>query len=146
MYFDWGGTLAKPGTRDAFVRGDSSSLYDDSHAVLALLLQRGYRCGIITNHSMPRAQFVRALALHRLPITASVVCLGAPDGLPWRKPDERAFYAALQHDRVFPHEAIMIGDKVHEDVHGATAAGMYAVHLDRRKESLLQLVQRIGLA
>ena len=145
VYFDWSGTLARPGTRKRFIKGDASVMYPDTRPLLLHLQKLGYRCGIISNTSNSARAFARALEYHQLPITAAVVCLGPPDGLPWRKPDERAFYAALQQDQVFPHEALMIGDDETDDVFGATRVGMHAVRIDRRKEGLLSLLSRFDI-
>ncbi|MBK7689102.1 MAG: HAD-IA family hydrolase [Elusimicrobia bacterium] len=47
------------------------------------------------------------------------------------KPDRRLFHKALKHADVRPHEAVHVGDSLHEDYHGAVNAGLAALLLDR---------------
>ena len=50
----------------------------------------------------------------------------------YEKPEPEIFHAALSAAAVPPEEAIHVGDSLRDDVAGAQAVGIRAVHLDRK--------------
>jgi putative hydrolase of the HAD superfamily len=101
-------------------------LYDDVHAVLPLLADRGLHLGVISNSHRSLEAFTRFFALDRYVRTH---VSAYPDR--HLKPHRRIFEAALAGAGVEAHEAVMVGDSLKADVEGALAAGMRAVWLRR---------------
>jgi putative hydrolase of the HAD superfamily len=101
-------------------------LYDDVPRVLAALAARGVRIGLISNSHRCLASFQSHFELQGL-ITSAVS--SSEHG--FMKPHPSIFAAALQLVDVQPHEAMMVGDSVKQDVDGALAAGMRAVLVHR---------------
>ncbi|WP_350281716.1 HAD family hydrolase [Kribbella sp. HUAS MG21] len=69
--------------------------------------------------------------LERLGLAAEIDLLIAGDTLPAGKPDPRAFAHALQRLDAAPHDVMMVGDSLTNDVRGARAVGIDAVLVDR---------------
>jgi putative hydrolase of the HAD superfamily len=101
-------------------------LYDDVPRVLAALAARGVRIGLISNSHRCLVSFQSHFELQGL-ITSAVS--SSEHG--FMKPHPSIFAAALQLVDVQPHEAMMVGDSVKQDVDGALAAGMRAVLVHR---------------
>lgn len=132
VYLDWSGTLARPRTKAAFLRGDAHDvLYSDALPSVRALQAAGLRVGVIANTSAPHAAFVAALEREGFHFSASVISAGS-SACPWRKPDPRPFLAALTADGLLPQQALMVGNNPRTDVAGAHAAGMPAMLLVRR--------------
>ena len=99
-------------------------LYDDTLPTLRRLRTRGVKIGLVSNS----ARDVREFALHhRLDIDAGISSFHHGK----TKPHASIFRAVLDLLEVEPHEALMVGDSVDDDIEGARAAGMRAVLLDR---------------
>ena len=82
------------------------------------------RIGLVSNS----ARDVREFALHHgLAIDAGISSFHHGK----TKPHASIFRAVLDLLEVEPHEALMVGDSVDDDIEGALAAGMHAVLLDR---------------
>jgi putative hydrolase of the HAD superfamily len=104
-------------------------LYDDVPRVLAALAARGVRIGLISNSHRCLVSFQSHFELQGL-ITSAVS--SSEHG--FMKPHPSIFAAALQLVDVQPHEAMMVGDSVKQDVDGALAAGMRAVLVHRGED------------
>ncbi|RJK95486.1 HAD family hydrolase [Vallicoccus soli] len=102
--------------------------YDDVEACLAVLAERGLRLAVLTN-GMPEQQNAKIAAVGLAGRLGPVVTAGE---LGVAKPDPRAFAATCERLGVAPGRALYVGDDHAVDVLGARAAGMRAVHLDRR--------------
>ena len=119
-------------------------LYDDTVPTLRRLREQGVRVGLVSNS----ARDVREFAVHHgLEIDAGISSFHHGK----TKPHASIFRAVLELLEVEPHEALMVGDSVDDDIEGALAAGMHAVLLDRlglrpefapRIESLAELTLR----
>jgi putative hydrolase of the HAD superfamily len=89
------------------------------------LRQRGVRVGVLSNTIWPRdyhrAVFERDGVLHL--IDADIYS----SELAWTKPHPEAFRAAAHALGVEPSEAVYVGDRTFEDIHGSQLAGMRAI-------------------
>jgi putative hydrolase of the HAD superfamily len=61
----------------------------------------------------------------------------------YRKPHPRAFELALAHWNIAPHEAIMVGDSLVADIHGAQQLKMKTIWITRRAQFKNEEIQRI---
>jgi len=99
-------------------------LYDDTLPTLRSLREQGVKIGLVSNS----ARDVREFAVHHgLEIDAGISSFHHGK----TKPHASIFRAVLDLLEVEPHEALMVGDSVDDDIEGARAAGMQAVLLDR---------------
>lgn len=127
--------------------------YPDAEAVLAALHLRGYHIGVIANQSAGTADRLRAWGLMA---HVDLVIASAEEGV--AKPDPAIFRIALERAGCEPAEAVMIGDRLDNDIAPAKAVGMRTVWLpqgpamwqsvrrvaecpDRRVESLPELLE-----
>ena len=83
--------------------------------------------GVLTNGI---GEFQRA-KLERAGLTDLVDAFVPSSELPWSKPDPRPFHTACARLGSDPASTLMVGDSLPHDVHGARAAGLPAVLLDR---------------
>ncbi len=96
--------------------------YPQAEAILAYLRGRGYGVGVIANQSPGSAERLRGWGL--LPYI-DVVAASAELGV--AKPDRAIFDRALEMARCGPQEAVMIGDRLDNDVAPAKRLGMAAI-------------------
>ncbi|HZQ03487.1 MAG TPA: HAD family hydrolase [Gaiellaceae bacterium] len=99
-------------------------LYDDALPVLDFLRERALLIGLLSNSSRDLHEFV----MHHGLVVDAVLTSHAHGKT---KPHEAIFRALLERLGVAPHEAVMVGDTIEDDVEGARAVGMGAVLLDR---------------
>lgn len=100
----------------------------DVPALFAALRERGVRVGVLSNTLWSREHHERIFARDGV--------LDLIDGavysseIPWTKPHPEAFRAALDAVGVpNPADAVFVGDRPFDDIHGAKSAGMRAVLL-----------------
>ncbi len=98
----------------------------DAAGVMRELRRRGIKIGVLSNTMWPRARHERIFTRDGL--------LDLIDGavysseIPWTKPHPEAFRAAMAAVGVTrPREAVYVGDRPFDDVHGAHQAGMRTV-------------------
>ncbi len=97
-------------------------LYADAPGILEALANCGYRLGIIANQNPGLAQRLAAWGIgERFDVTVSSSDVGAA------KPDPAIFEAALTMAGCAPGEAVMIGDRLDNDIIPAKQAGMETV-------------------
>lgn len=98
--------------------------YDGCAAVLQALKSRGYRLGVIANQQSGTAERLKNWGLLQYfdVIAASAECGAA-------KPDPAIFLLALTQANVLPQNAVMIGDRIDNDVLPAKALGMRTVRI-----------------
>jgi putative hydrolase of the HAD superfamily len=108
----------------AWVHADHFDLFEDTLPVLVGLRERGLRIGLLSNTARDLDEFV---AHHGLDVDA--VLSSRTHGK--TKPHETIFRRMLELLDVPPHEAVMVGDTLEDDVEGARAVGMRAVLVDR---------------
>ncbi|MFN0123820.1 MAG: HAD-IA family hydrolase [Blastocatellia bacterium] len=101
-------------------------LYEDVAPALARLRARGYRLAVVSNFDTRLDDLLRELDLTRY---FEAVYLSTRMGA--AKPDPLIFQAALADLGVPPACALHVGDSLREDIHGAMAAGVQAVLIDR---------------
>jgi putative hydrolase of the HAD superfamily len=101
-------------------------LYEEVPAVLRGLASAGLRLGLISNSHRCLESFQAHFDLGGL-IDATV---SSPDH-GFMKPHPSIFSEALQRLAVEPHDALMVGDSVRDDIDGALRAGMRAALVHR---------------
>ena len=105
---------------------NSLTVQSDVLATLEDLHGRGYRMGLVSNLSL-RATLVRA-DLERLGLGRFLEATVFSSEVGFRKPDPRIFQAGLERLGANPAETVFVGDRLLDDVNGAHAVGMRAVH------------------
>lgn len=103
------------------------SSYPDARPVLERARAAGIRTGVLTNGEEP----MQRAKLERGGLADLVDVFVASSTMPWSKPDPRAFHAACARLGSEPGRTLMVGDNLTVDVHGARAAGLPAVLVDR---------------
>ncbi len=105
--------------------------YPETRELVAHIQQRGLRTAVASNLAAPYATPLQQILGPLVDVSCYSFEVGAV------KPDGQ-FYAALC-DRLgcLPAEILMIGDTWHCDYEGAAAAGLKALHLDRRGNATL---------
>ena len=106
-------------------------LEEDAIPTLEKLKSRGYRLGMISNTSDDRnvQAIVDRVRLRRF---FDTIVTSAALGI--RKPDTRIFRVALDHFRVHPEAAVLVGDSLEADVLGANQSGIYSIWITRRAQ------------
>ena len=95
-------------------------------AVFAGLRERGIRIGVLSNTIWPRSQHERILARDEV-LTLIDGAVYTSD-IEWTKPHPEAFRAALDAVGVSePANAVFVGDRPFDDIHGAKSVGMRAI-------------------
>jgi HAD superfamily hydrolase (TIGR01662 family) len=135
-------TLSRKGfssVPDATLRASLSALYavtqqnwyreEDAIPTLEILKARGYHLGIISNTSDDNNVKEIMDRLGLLPFFESIITSAA---LGIRKPDCRIFQTGMDHFRIQPEAAVMIGDTLDADILGANLMGIYSVWITRR--------------
>lgn len=87
-------------------------------------LAKHYRLGVIANQPSEVDELLEVRGLREL----FEVC-AVSETLGWDKPDPRIFQWALEQAKVQAHEAVMIGDRIDNDVRPAKALGMRTLWL-----------------
>jgi HAD superfamily hydrolase (TIGR01509 family) len=111
---------------EAWAANHHFDLYDDVHAVLPALAAKGLELGVISNSHRSLEAFTEHFELDRYVRTH---VSAHPNR--YMKPHPSIFETALAAAKVRPEEAVMVGDSLKADVHGALAAGLRAVWLRR---------------
>lgn len=96
-----------------------------SREIVLRLLAEGYRVGVLTNGQ--GVQQRAKLAAIGLTDPRLVVCVS--EELPAAKPSPAAFAAACAALGLAPQQVLMVGDSQVNDIDGARAAGLHAVHV-----------------
>jgi putative hydrolase of the HAD superfamily len=133
----------------AWEQAQNFELYDDVLPVLAELRRLGLAIGLVSNTGRDLDAFV---AHHRLDVDAAI----SSGAFGRTKPHASIFRAALEGLGVEPHEAVMVGDSLEDDVEGARALGMRGLLVDRegrhpewgdeRLDDLRELPAALGLS
>ena len=96
--------------------------YPDAENVLRQLSDMGYKIGIIANQSEGTAQRLEKWGLMRY---ISLVLSSAEEGV--AKPNPEIFLRALSRVECEPCEAVMIGDRLDNDIYPAKKLGMKTI-------------------
>ncbi|SHM42318.1 HAD family hydrolase [Cryptosporangium aurantiacum] len=115
----------------------------DAVTVLAELRNRGLRVGLLSNTVWSREHHERILRRDGV--------LDLFDGavytseIPWTKPHPEAFRAAMDAVGVDdPSACVYVGDRLFDDIYGAQAAGMRAVHVPHSAVPPQQVGHTVG--
>ena len=98
----------------------------DAHELLGELRQRGMKVGVLSNTIWSRAEHERIFDRDGV----SQLLDGAvyTSEIEWTKPHPEAFRAALDAiDLDDPTRAVFVGDRLYDDIHGASAVGMRTI-------------------
>lgn len=112
---------------DRFGQAESWRVFPEVPAVLEALVSRGVRLAVVSNWDDRLPQLLARLGLAR-----RFEAIVTSAGVGREKPDPAIFSAALAALGVPARAALHVGDHPREDVEGALAVGMQALHLDRR--------------
>jgi FMN phosphatase YigB (HAD superfamily) len=107
------------------------ALNDGSVEVLAAVKAGSLATALICNAGFTTAPNLRSM-LTDYGLLPHLDALVFSDELELAKPDTRLFQAALEGVGVPPDNAIFVGDSPHNDIYGATSAGIYAVQIGNR--------------
>jgi putative hydrolase of the HAD superfamily len=103
----------------------------DAAPVLAALKSEGIRTGLLSNTHWPRSFHERFLERDGLADLIDVRLYTSE--MTHTKPHPNAFRAALREvGAASPREVVFVGDRLYDDVFGAKAMGMKAVHRPNR--------------
>lgn len=97
-------------------------LYPDAVRVLIELKEQGYRLGIIANQSVGTRERLSVWNILRY---FDVIIASAEEGV--AKPDAEIFLRALQRTNCPPENAVMVGDRLDNDIVPAKRIGMKTV-------------------
>lgn len=101
---------------------EAENLYPETRRVLSSLKQRGFHLGVIANQSAGTEERLRSWGLRDY---FEIVIASAEVGV--SKPDLQIFYMALEQAGCLPQEAIMVGDRLDNDITPAKTLGMGTV-------------------
>ena len=99
-------------------------LFDDCEETLRALCDRGYRLGIIANQKPGAKDRLDAWGLGRY---FSVIASSAELGV--SKPDKEIFWQALSMADCRPENAVMVGDRLDNDIRPAKELGMKTIRI-----------------
>ena len=102
--------------------GEAERLYPDAERVLAALKARGFRLGIIANQSAGTKERLLKWGILQY---FDVIAASAEEGV--AKPDVEIFLRALEKADCPPEKAVMVGDRLDNDIIPAKALGMKTV-------------------
>ena len=97
---------------------DAENLYNDTEECLKNLSSR-YKIGVIANQSLGTEDRLRNFGILKY---IDLVVASAEEGV--AKPDKRIFEIALERSKCEPAEAVMIGDRIDNDIIPAKMLGM----------------------
>jgi HAD superfamily hydrolase (TIGR01549 family) len=103
---------------------ENFELYEDALRTLEAVRRAGFLLALISNTSRNLGEFV---SHHDIDVDA--VITSHQHGK--MKPHPTIFQSVLQRLEVEPHEALMVGDSLTDDIAGADALGISSVLLDR---------------
>ena len=101
---------------------ECESLYPDAEYVLKKLHKYGYKIGIIANQAAGTADRLEKWGLMKY---ISLVFSSAEEGV--AKPSPEIFLKALAGAKCKPEEAVMIGDRLDNDIYPANRLGMKTI-------------------
>jgi putative hydrolase of the HAD superfamily len=102
-------------------------LHDDALALLEALDRIGIPVGALSNSTRE----LSVAKLERLGLTDRLPLLVSPDDLGFGKPDPRVFHLACERLGSVRARTAYVGDELDVDAHGAQAAGLVGIWLER---------------
>lgn len=122
IFFDWGGVLGFK--KHEFINSDSyryDLLYPNLHDILDYLINKGYKLGIISNTSVARDPFIKALKKHNLYYYFDIIVLSSDNGM-CRKNCKKIFLKALKN--LNPNQCLFVGNSIEKDIIGANKVSL----------------------
>jgi putative hydrolase of the HAD superfamily len=120
--------FAKSELYDRFARAEAWEIYPEISQVLNQLAARGVRLAVVSNWDERLPELLEDLGL-----AAGFEAIVYSAAVGAEKPHPAIFQRALDLLGEPPSLALHVGDRRREDVEGAQAIGMRALHLDRHK-------------
>jgi len=114
IFFDWGGVLGLK--KREFINSNSyryDLLYPNLHDILHYLINRGYKLGIISNTSVARDPFIKALKKHNLYDYFDIIILSSDENM-CRKNCKKIFLKALNN--LNPNQCLFVGNSIEKDI------------------------------
>lgn len=96
--------------------------YSDAHSTLSVLVDKGYKLGIIANQKLGTAERLTSWGLRQY---FDVIAASAEIG--YAKPDREIFEKAFELAGCTATESVMVGDRLDNDIIPAKAIGMKTV-------------------
>lgn len=96
--------------------------YEETEAVLNALWERGYSIGVIANQALGTEKRLENWGLMKY---IKLVIASAEEGV--AKPDSEIFLRALKRADCLPENAVMIGDRIDNDIEPANRLGMRTI-------------------
>lgn len=125
VLFDLGDTLIKEIEGPADIHTTDFEVLDGVYDVLEYLGEK-YRLAIVSN-TLTWDDDAVSQALERKNLLEYFDAIVTSVGANSRKPDDEIFKKALAKLNVYPHQAVMVGDRVDTDVIGANIAGITSI-------------------
>jgi len=123
-----------------FARPGSWMCFPEVGGILQSLKAAGYRLALASNFDDRLTGIVHGL-LELSPLDAVVIS----SLVGFRKPSPLFYHALIETAGCRAGELLMVGDDLRNDVEGARAAGLQAIHLDRDAGETLQTLKALGL-
>lgn len=115
-------------------------LYRDAYECLEILSSR-YKIGIIANQSLGTKD---RLEQHGILQYIDLVIASAEEGV--AKPDKKIFEIALERGNCKPNNAVMIGDRIDNDIIPAKLLGMYTIWIKQEFGQYWNITQEVEKA
>ena len=115
-------------------------LYEGAKACLAKLSKK-YKIGVIANQSLGTE---KRLAQHGIMQYIDLVVASAEEGV--AKPDKRIYEIALERSNCKPGDAVMIGDRIDNDIVPANLMGMHTIWIKQGFGKYWNILQDIEKA
>lgn len=106
------------------------SCFHDVIPCLRALREAGITVGVLTNGDEAQQR----TKLDIVGLSGELDFFIASSSLPAGKPDARAFWAACRAAEKAPSTCLMVGNDLRGDVHGAVAAGLHGLLLERERD------------
>lgn len=115
-------------------------LYSDAYECLEILSSR-YKIGIIANQSLGTKD---RLEQHGILQYIDLVIASAEEGV--AKPDKKIFEIALERGNCKPNNAVMIGDRIDNDIIPAKLLGMHTIWIKQEFGQYWNITQEVEKA
>ena len=115
-------------------------LYSDAYESLEILSSR-YKIGIIANQSLGTKD---RLEQHGILQYIDLVIASAEEGV--AKPDKKIFEIALERGNCKPNNAVMIGDRIDNDIIPAKLLGMHTIWIKQGFGQYWNITQEVEKA
>ena len=113
-------------------------LEDDAIPTLQVLLEKGYRLGVISNSSDDLNTYE---LIDKVGLRTYFELILSSSAIGKRKPHPAIFQRALDNFNIYPEQAVMVGDNYEADILGARHVGMRTIWVTRHLQSTLPIPQ-----